>query len=259
MVDITFNLIYFEYFLLILVRIATFMFVAPFFNQQGVPAMSKIGIASIVSILVLYIMHPTEEMYTSAIGFGIHIVSEATVGLLLGFAAYIASTIVVFAGNLIDMDIGFSMVTEFDPSQRMQVTITGSIYNYFMLMFLVIYNFHHYLIRAIYDSFILIPLGGVKLERDVLLQSMTNAMVDYFLIAFRIMLPVFATLLIINCVLGIMAKVAPQMNMFAVGIQIKLLAGLAALLLVSFLYPEVVHMIENEMKANIQNISEGMF
>ena len=64
--------------------------------------------------------------------------------------------------------------------------------------------------------------------------------------------------MIINCVLGIMAKVAPQMNMFAVGIQIKLLAGLAVLLLVTFLYPEVVDLIVHEMKYNIINLTEGL-
>ncbi len=258
MADFTFNLVYFEYFLLILVRIATFMFVAPFFNQQGIPAISKIGVASIVSILVLYTMHPTEALYTSAFGYGVLVVREATTGLIIGFAAYIASTIIVFAGNLIDMEIGFSMVTEFDPSQRMQVTITGSIYNYFMLMLLVVTNFHQYLIRAVVDSFSLIPLGGAKLDRDVLLSGITIAMVNYFIVAFRIMLPVFATLMIINCVLGIMAKVAPQMNMFAVGIQIKLLAGLAVLLLVTFLFPEVVDLIVHEMKYNIINLTEGL-
>lgn len=258
MVDITFNLIYFEYFLLILVRIATFMFVAPFFNQQGIPAMSKIGVASIVSIIILYTMHPEEELYTSAFGFGVLVVAEATTGLILGFAAYIAGTIIVFAGNLIDMEIGFSMVTEFDPSQRMQVTITGSMYNYFLLLFLVVTSFHKYLIKAITDSFSLIPLGGVQLDREILLQGITLAMVNYFIVAFRIMLPVFATLMIINCVLGIMAKVAPQMNMFAVGIQIKLLAGLAVLLIVSFLFPEVVELIVDEMKYNIINLTEGL-
>lgn len=102
MADFVFNLVYFEYFLLILVRIATFMFVAPFFNQQGIPAMSKIGVASIVSILVLYTMHPTEELYTSAFGYGVLVIREATTGLIIGFAAYIASTIIVFAGNLIE-------------------------------------------------------------------------------------------------------------------------------------------------------------
>ena len=258
MVDITFNLIYFEYFLLILVRIATFMFVAPFFNQQGVPAMTKIGWASLVSIVILYTLHPEEELYHSAFGYGVMVVLEATTGLILGFAAYIASTIIVFAGNLIDMEIGFSMVTEFDPSQRMQVTVTGSIYNYFMLILLVVSDFHRYLVRAIVDSFKIVPLGGVQLNREVLLSSITLAIVNYFIVAFRIMLPVFATLMIINCVLGIMAKVAPQMNMFAVGIQIKLLAGLAVLLIVSFLFPEVVGLIMDEMKYNLRIFTEGL-
>lgn len=51
-------------------------------------------------------------------------------------------------------------------------------------------------------------------------------MVNYFVIGFRIVLPVFASILLLNCILGIMAKVAPQMNMFAVGMQLKVMVGL---------------------------------
>ncbi|MBQ2467055.1 MAG: flagellar biosynthetic protein FliR, partial [Lachnospiraceae bacterium] len=192
------------------------------------------------------------------IGYAGLVITELFVGLVMGFIMNGCIQILAFSGQIIDMEIGFSMVTEFDPSQRMQVTITGSIYNYFMLMLLVVSNFHQYLIRAVVDSFSLIPLGGAKLDREVLLSGITIAMVNYFIVAFRIMLPVFATLMIINCVLGIMAKVAPQMNMFAVGIQIKLLAGLAVLLLVTFLYPEVVDLIVHEMKYNIINLTEGL-
>lgn len=79
-----------------------------------------------------------------------------------------------------------------------------------------------------------------------------------FVIAFRIFLPIFSVILIMNCILGILSKVAPQMNMFSVGIQMKLLAGLAVMFLTVFLLPKVANYIFYEMKLMVQLFIEGM-
>jgi flagellar biosynthetic protein FliR len=71
--------------------------------------------------------------------------------------------------------------------------------------------------------------------------------VDFFVIAFRIVLPVFAALLIVNAILAIMAKVAPQMNMFVIGMQLKVFVGMAVMLIVMQLIPTVGELIFDEM------------
>ena len=87
---------------------------------------------------------------------------------------------------------------------------------------------------------------------------MLDYMVAYLVIGFRIALPVFASILIVNVVLGILAKVAPQMNMFAVGIQIKMLTGLVIMTLIIMLIPNVSNFIFTEMRTMIVQIIEGM-
>ena len=72
-------------------------------------------------------------------------------------------------------------------------------------------------------------------------------LVDFFVIAFRIVLPVFAALLIVNAILAIMAKVAPQMNMFVIGMQLKVFVGMAVMLIVMQLIPTVGELIFDEM------------
>ena len=89
--------------------------------------------------------------------------------------------------------------------------------------------------------------------------SMTTYMVDLFVIAFRIFLPVFAVIMIMNCVLGIMAKVAPQMNMFSIGIQLKILVGFLVLFLMVFLFPSVAGMVFDEIKKMVVLFIEGMY
>ena len=131
-------------------------------------------------------------------------------------------------------------------------------YYYFTLLLLLVGGMHRFLIRALADSFSLIALGGAVFRRDFLLQSMIVYMRNLFVLGFRIMLPVFAVMLTMNVILGIMAKVAPQMNMFSVGVQIKILVAFAVMYLMVFLFPEVVDMITEQMKLNLRNVAGGL-
>lgn len=259
MVDFTFSLYGFERFLLIFVRITTFVFVAPIFSQRGTPNMTKIGFSGLLAYLVYMGLNPPEASYVSEIGYAILVLKEATTGLLIGFAGNICEAIILFAGNLIDMDIGLSMVSEFDPSMNTQVTITAQIYNYAFMLMLLATNMHQHIIRALTDSFVLIPLGGAEIDTEHLLLTFIRYMGDLFELAFRIMLPVFATILVVNCVLGIMAKVAPQMNMFTIGIQIKVMAGLAVMLILVFLFPEVVQIVYDRSEVLMREMAEGLY
>lgn len=257
--NFTFSLVNFEYFLLILVRLATFFFVAPLFSDRAVPAQSKIGLSGLLAIMVLYSVQPTEVSYLSTIGYSVLVLKEAITGLLIGFSAYICSSIILFAGNLIDVDIGIGMAQEYDPTFNAQVTITGNLYYYFMMIFFIITNMYQFVVRAIVDSFTLIPLGGAEFESDYLILAMGKYITEVFSIGFRIFLPVFATILIMNCVLGIMAKVAQQLNMFSVGIQIKILAGLCVLYVMIYLFPEICKYIFEQMSIMMRTVVEGMY
>ena len=259
MLEYTFDISTFEYFLLILVRISCFVFVAPFFGAKDVPGRVKVGLSVFVAILVFYAVPVEHTPYESEIGYAVLVLKEGITGLLIGYAAYICNSIVLYAGTIIDMDIGLSMAMVFDPSTGSQVSITGNLYNYFVLLLLVVSNMHQFILRALIDSFSLIPLGGAQFEMDSLLSAMVQYCTDLFIIAFRIVLPVFACIMILNAILGIMAKVAPQMNMFAVGIQLKLLVGLAVLFITTFLLPDIANFIFNEMKTMIVMFIEGMY
>ncbi len=260
MVNYTFSLVTFEYFLLCLVRVATFVFVAPFFNLTTTPNRVKIGFSVFVSILVTIYIAPEEAVtYQSVVGYAALVLKEAMAGLLMGFGLNMCSYIVNFAGYVIDMDIGISMAQEFNPVMNTQSTITGMLYFYGVNALLIVSGMYRYMVKALIESFQLIPLGGEVFEMDHLLESMATYMVDFFSIAFRIMLPVFACIMIMNCVLGIMAKVAPQMNMFSVGIQLKIIAGFTVLYLTAFLMPSIAEFIFTEMKRVLVSFVEGMY
>lgn len=259
MMELNFSLIDYEYILLILVRIASFVFVAPFFGQKGVPAQVKIGLSFFVSLILYNVVPHPELPYGGVMGFGMAVLQEGITGLLIGFAASICNSIVIFAGNMIDMDIGLSMAQQFNMDMNMQMTSTGNLYYYLIFAFMLATNMHHYILRAVCDSFYVIPIGGAVFDFSSLLFSMTVFMMDLFVIGFRIFLPIFAVIMIMNIVLGIMAKVAPQMNMFSIGIQLKVLVGYTVLFLVIFLFPSVTNMIFEEIQKMVVLFIEGMY
>ena len=243
MLEYTFSLANFEILILILVRISCFVYIAPFFGTKNAPSQAKIGFSFFVALLVYGFVDKTAIEYTGLIGYAIIVLKEGITGLLIGFAANICNSIILFAGNIIDMDIGLSMATEFDPINNAQVTLTGNLNNYFILMLLVVTDMHLYILRAFVDAFTVIPVNEQVFDWEHLMRSMTTYMGDMFVIAFRIILPVFACIMILNCILGIMAKVSPQMNMFAVGMQMKIMVGFVVLFLTVSLLPSVANFI----------------
>ena len=258
MINYTFSLLTFEYYLLVLVRIASFVAVAPFFGLNSVPARVKTGFSAVLALLVAQAV-PLEITYDGMIEYAMITVKEAITGLTLGMVANACTYIIGFAGHMIDMQVGLSMAQEYNPMTRTQESITGNMYYYSIMLLLLISDLYRYMIKAVADSFVLIPVSAQIFNWEYLTGSMVTLVTDLFIIGFRIMLPVFACCMVMNCILGIMAKVAPQMNMFAVGIQFKIFVGYALLVVTVILLPRAAAMIGDEVKLMLRMAVKGMY
>mgnify|MGYP004515321503 FL=1 len=245
-----------EFYLLVLMRISGFVFAAPFFSYSSIPIRMKAAASFILAIVAIQMVPVVSVSYQGVFGFSIIVLKETAVGMILGFMCNLCFYIINFAGQLIDMELGLSMANMFDPATNVQVTVTGNIYNYFVMLMLVVTNMHYYIIRAIFDSFSYFNVGKAVF-RTSLKEIMVDFVANYFLIAVRIVLPIFCCMLIINVVLGVLAKAAPQMNMFVVGIQIKVLVGLILLLILVQTIPSVSDFIFSEMRDVITQVIHG--
>lgn len=163
----------------------------------------------------------------------------------------------MFAGKIIDMDIGISMAQLYDPTTRMQVGIMGNLYYYMMMLLLIISGMHQYLVAAIVETYKVIPVGGVKFGVGIY-TAIISFMSDFFVIGFRIALPVFSVILMLNCVLAILAKVSPQMNMFVVGMQLKIFVGIFVILFTISMLPSVSDFILDEIERLFAMLVRGM-
>jgi len=249
MIDFSFSFYDLEYFLLIFVRISMFIYLAPFFSMSNTPRNVRVVLSIFISYILYLTLTPAQAVMTdSLVELAVIVVKEALVGLLIGFSCNICTSILNFAGSVADMETGLSMVQALDPTTKQQTTITGGLYNYSFNMMMLGSGLYAYLLGALKDTYTLIPINGAIFRPDDLLNSMMTFMADYVLIGFRIILPIFAAVLLLNAVLGIMAKVSPQMNMFAIGVQLKILVGLGILFLTVGLLPSITDMIYSEMK-----------
>lgn len=259
MVDLSFPLSELEYFLLVFMRTATFVHVAPFFSTRGIPRNVKVGLSVFVAYLI-YSFGPEHvyPAYGSILGYAVIVLKEVAVGLLIGVSAQLCTSIVLFAGRIMDMEIGLSMANMFDPTTNQQASITGVVLQYGIMLILYTTGLHRYLLKALMETFTLIPIDGIHINTDNLLMSLVTFLSDYIVIGFRICLPVFACITLMNIVLGLLAKLAPQMNMFSVGIQLKLLAGLSVLTITVRMLPDICNFITTQMQMMIVSMVEGM-
>jgi len=254
---LSFTVEYLEYALLVIVRISAIIFVAPVFNNRNIPVKVKVGISVFLGLIIMNLVDYTAVSYEGVLGYSILVVKEAITGILIGMGSGFCLYILSFSGHMIDMEIGFAMAMEMDPTTQVQTTITSTFFSAIFLLMFLASDMHYFVIDALVDSYDLIPIGGAVLQPS-LYQIFLKFITDYFIIGFRIILPVFACILIVNVVLGILAKVAPQMNMFVIGMQIKVFAGLALLTIVMFLFPGVVDFLFEEMQLFTKYLTESM-
>lgn len=251
MIDYSFSYGDLEIFLLVVVRVTSFIFVCPFFGGRQSPNLVKVGFGLLLSIMIYGAVPFNPPSYNTTIGYTVIVLKEVVAGFLLGYAVLISTLIVNFAGTIVDMQIGLSMVNLFDPNTNEQSTITGTFYSQVLTMMLILSGMYHFILKALADSFNLIPINGIVINSDKMLNAVVSFLRDYIVIGFRISLPIFIITFITNVVLGILAKVSPQMNMFSVGIQIKIIIGLAVMLV-------TVTMLGNASNFIYMNIKELM-
>ncbi len=259
MINYSFSMYDLEYFLLILVRVSCFVFIAPFFSLNNTPRRVRIALSVFVALLLYQTLTPVEALvYETVTDYAVLVLKEALAGLLIGFGSNMCMAILNFAGSVADMETGLSMVTLLDPNTREQTSITGALYQYAFSLMLIASGMYRYLLGALADTFVLIPVGGAVFRSDALLDTVITFLSEYVIIGFRIVLPIFCVILLLNAILGVLAKVSPQMNMFAVGIQLKIMVGLGVLFLTVGMMSGAADFIFRQMQAVTVSFVEAL-
>ncbi|MFC1513514.1 flagellar biosynthetic protein FliR [candidate division KSB1 bacterium] len=230
------------------VRVATILVTVPVFGYQSVPSAVKAGLAFFVCLVLFPTIEATDfKVPIEFLPFVLMILKEVVFGLVIGIAANFLFIGVQMAGEVIGLDMGFGMVNIVDPMSGEHVSIISQFkYIISLLLFLTI-NGHHFLLNAIRTSFMVVPLGTAKFTGMLSTQLVTMS-TDIFKIAIQIGGPVIITLFLTSFVMGIIARVVPQMNIFIIGFPLKIGVGFimiwASFPLFAFVFGKLVNKLE---------------
>lgn len=230
-------------FLLVFVRITGMFFLSPIFGRKNIPNYYKAGFCFLFSILLANAVPiPALSLYTSFTLYIVLIAKELLIGLMLGFISYLIFSSIYVAGQMIDVRIGFGMVSVFDPVSNIQIPITADFYVIIATVMMLITDAHHLLIHALAESYAILPIGGAVFSEDLIL-SILRLFSNAFTIGFKIAAPVTVSILITDLALGIISKSMPQINVFMLGMPIKIIMGLLVIVITLGAFKGIVNTI----------------
>jgi flagellar biosynthetic protein FliR len=246
-----------DIFLLILIRVTSFFILSPIFSRNSLPSIMKIGLGMLIAVMITSTTSITIVPYDHMIQYMFLILSEFMSGLILGYVAYFAFMALYIAGQIIDMQIGFGMVNVLDPQGSTQIPVTANLYNVLAILLFLSINGHHMLISAIFYSFKVLPIGYINIS-ERFINNLFSMVGDSFVLGFKIAAPIIIAILLVNIALGILARTVPQMNVFVVGMPLKIFVGLLILLLTVPLLSYIMDSIRDSIFNNINFVLKDM-
>jgi flagellar biosynthetic protein FliR len=217
-----------EAFLLIATRVLAVLVTSPVMGMRNVPVQARLGLGLFTALVLVPVVARdglpagVEVSWSTLAG-------EIIVGSLSGFAATVAYTAIAFGASLLDLQAGFSMASQYDAAFGNQGAVLERFYSAIGALLFFQTDAHHLVIQALAQLFTVVPLGTFSLARlnpELLAQIASGA----FVVAVEIVFPVLVALLLTDVALGVLARVAPQFGIFAIGLQLKVIIALAALL-----------------------------
>ncbi len=216
-------------FLLVFGRISGLFLSAPIFSSKQIPATVKVLIISMFALtLSCYIPIQYHAAVDTPGKFAAAMAMEIFVGYTMGFVVYLAFAAIQLAGQIMDMQLGFAIVNVVDPLSGTQIPLMGNLTQTLALLLYLAINGHHYLIQAVVKSYQVIPVLGTQLSGDFY-DLIVKISVLMFVVAVKIAAPILFVTITTDIAMGYIARTVPQMNVFIIGLPLKILVGLVAL------------------------------
>lgn len=224
--------------ILIFTRIAGMFAMVPIFGAQNTPAYFKIGFIMFLSAVLFPLVQPTAGFQINTLmELGYHMVIETLIGLSFGLVITLMMNAIYLAGLLVDRNIGFAMVSVISAQDEAQIPVSANFYYIMITLIFIITYAHHRVIRAVYHSLQVIPIGGGVLDTGTA-GVFVNSISVSFVIGYKIAAPFILTILVVNIILGLLSKAMPGLNVFMVGMPIKVLVGLGIFVILTPYYIE---------------------
>ncbi|MCK5198903.1 MAG: flagellar biosynthetic protein FliR [Spirochaetales bacterium] len=213
-----------QIFLLVFVRIFALISISPLLSSGGVPGIAKVGLALFTGIVVFpWIADQGYLIPQSGFAYGMLLLGEILIGLILGFMLTVIYAAFLLSGQLYSMQMGFGASQVYDPLAQIQIPLMGQFINLIaMFVFVVVGGFQKIFLMGVLRSFETIKAVDLLYLREPLMEMILRSMTVLFEQALIIAFPILGVLLLISVSMGLLAKAAPQMNLLMLGFPIKI-------------------------------------
>ncbi|GAB2563411.1 flagellar biosynthetic protein FliR [Gracilibacillus alcaliphilus] len=239
-------------FILILIRIMAFLATVPIFSYRNIPAQLKIGVGFFIAWVTFYALDIPELAVDGM--FLLLALKEALIGLMLGLLAFLILTAIQIAGGFIDFQMGFAIANVVDPQTGAQSPIIGQYFYTIAILFLLTVDAHHLFLNGVMYSFEALQLDQpIQLDNPEFILQVFSQM---FLMAFQLALPIVGCLFLVDVALGMIARTVPQLNVFVVGLPLKILVSFATLFVFMAFYITIVQRLFQFTLESMQNLMQ---
>lgn len=217
-------------------RVSGLMVFCPFLGSNAIPIPLKASLTLLITALLYPLHGPMQLDLTSWQWVGIAL-SEVMIGLVLGLAANFMMEAPMMAGQILGVQMGYSLATLFDPQTNADTPVLGEFHRLAALLIFLQLDVHHWLLRAVVSSFAYLP-AGAALATLAAATGLLHAAGAIFLAGVQIAAPALVATLVADVGLGFLGKASPQLPVLFIGLAVKNLLGMAVLIAVVAYWPQ---------------------
>ncbi len=217
------------------------------------PPTVQVGLAFCMSVLVVNLYGGTVEAPNSNLQLMVMMLAEIALGGIFALVLQFFFTVPIVGGTLIDTQMGFGMAQNYDPATQMQMSVTATMLNVLAMVTFFVADCHLVLLRIMMTSGDMVPFGGYWLSEDFFYQVLT-LFTQCFMFGIRLVMPILAAELLGQVGMGILMKAIPQINVFVINIDLKVIIGLVLLMVFMPQISDVLFDVELIMLSELQSL-----
>ncbi|MCF8105406.1 MAG: flagellar biosynthetic protein FliR [Desulfohalobiaceae bacterium] len=217
----------------------------PIFTSSRAALRLRLGLAVTISLLLFPVLDITlSEEQTTPLGFGLIIVQEVLLGLILGFVTQLIFFAVQFGGTIVGYQMGFAAANILDPQHQQQVPLLSQFQNVFAILLFLVLDVHHDILRVMVHSYRVLPPGDLGFSRGAIpfVMELTGEM---FVLSLQLIAPVLVVLMLSMFILGIMSRVFSQLQVFLLSFPINISL---ALIIIGLSLEMVLNLLDQEFQ-----------
>ena len=242
-------------FIFVTARISGIFTFNPIFSRQNVSSRIKIGATLAFSVVTLMYMGGNAD-YTvnGVVDLVFTLMQELLIGLVLGFMMNLIMTVIIYAGDIIDTQMGFGMAKAMDPGTGIQMPLFANVYYYMFILYFFVVGGHLKYIELFIMSYDTLPIGfSFTADTLNLAYFIANYMGTVMVLAVKFAMPIIASELITEFIIGVMMKAVPSIQIFVLNIQLKIMVGMIVLLSIAKPMSDFLEYLMDIMFQNLTN------